>query len=280
MAEHLAALREVAEEIDQQPVAMRVDTETPEQEVGARVREASGARSPGGVHVRSAWMMRETPVSTPAELREVAEDVFEGGFVGGGLEGIGRAIGDQRAFVDDEDAVADALDHIEDVGTVEDGLAVGGQGGEQVFDEDGGVDVEAGERFVEQDDAGVVEQGGGDQDLLPHAFGIGVEARHAVAGEAEGLEDVADAVLQNVFRDVVQAAGEFQEFLAGEAVEEDGGFRDVADDLFDVDGFLRQRETGDGDGSGGGDEDAGDELDGGALAGAIGSEEADDLSFA
>src|ERR1019366_6762759 len=46
-----------------------------------------------------------------------------------------------------------------------------------------------------------------------------------------------------------------------------------------VDGLFRERQTGYGDGSGGGDEDAGNELDGGALARAVGSEEADDLAF-
>jgi hypothetical protein len=199
--------------------------------------------------------------------------------VGGRLERFGGAIGDQRAFVDDEDAVADALDDIEHVGAVEDGFAVGGQGGEQVFDEDGGIDIEAGEGLIEEDDVRVVEQGGGDQDFLPHAFGIGIEAGHAVAGEAEGFQDVADAGLQGIFGDVVEAAAEFEEFLPGEAIEKHRGFRHVADDLFDVDGLFRERQTGYGDGSGGGDEDAGDELDGGALAGAVGSEEADDLAF-
>src|ERR1039457_4623797 len=68
--------------------------------------------------------------------------------------------------------------------------------------------------------------------------GISIEADHAVAGEVEGFEDVADAGLQRVFGDVVEAAGEFEEFLSGEAVEKDRGFRDVADNLFDGDGLF------------------------------------------
>src|ERR1035438_4728081 len=105
-------------------------------------------------------------------MREVAKNVLEGGFVGGRLERIGGAVGDQRALVDDEDAVADTLDHIEHVGAVQDGFAGGGESGEQVFDEDGGIDIETGEGLVEKDDLRVVEQGGGDENFLPHAFGI------------------------------------------------------------------------------------------------------------
>jgi len=121
--------------------------------------------------------------------------------------------------MDDEDAVADTLDDIEDVRAIEDCLAGGSSGREQVFDQDGGIDIETGEGFIEKDDVRVVEQGGGDEDFLPHAFGISIEADYAVAGQAEGIEDIADSGLQCVFFDVVEAAGEFEEFLPGEAIE-------------------------------------------------------------
>src|ERR1035437_2797335 len=170
-------------------------------------------------------------------MGEVAKNVLQGVFMGGRLERFGGAVGDQGAFVDDEDAVADALHDIQDMGTVQYGLAGGGERGEQVFDEDGGIHVETGEGFIEQDDVRVVQQGGGDQDLLPHAFGIGIEAGHAVAGEAKGFQDVPDAGLQRVFGNVVEAAAEFEKLLPGEDIEKDRGFRHVADDLLDVDFF-------------------------------------------
>ena len=66
------------------------------------------------------------------------------------------------AFGDYDDAVADLLDDFEDVGDVEDGFALGGEGYEEVFEEAGGDYVEAGEGFVEDEEFGIVEEGGGD----------------------------------------------------------------------------------------------------------------------
>src|ERR1019366_6611159 len=67
VAEHLAAVREFAEQVDQQPVAMGVDAEASEHAGHGGGAQVALHRLQEGVHERSAATMRETPVSRPAE---------------------------------------------------------------------------------------------------------------------------------------------------------------------------------------------------------------------
>ena len=65
------------------------------------------------------------------------------------------AIDHEPALVDDRDAVTDALDHIKDVGAVDDGFALAGERFQQGLETDCGVCIESLERFVEEDDPGL-----------------------------------------------------------------------------------------------------------------------------
>ena len=105
-----------------------------------------------------------------------------------GLEFGGWRVGKDFALGDDDDAVADQLDDFEHVRDVEDGLALRGELLQQVFEEPGGDDVEAGERFVEDEQLGIVQQGGGDEDALLHALGVERDGRVAPGLEVEQSE--------------------------------------------------------------------------------------------
>ena len=84
-------------------------------------------------------------------LDELGEDAFEVGELEGGFEFGGWGVGEDLAFGDDDDAIADELDHLKDVRDVEDGFALRGELLQEVFEEARGDNVEAGERLVEDE---------------------------------------------------------------------------------------------------------------------------------
>src|ERR1035437_443913 len=67
MTEHFAAIGERAEQVDQQPVAMGVDAEASEHAGNGGAAQEAFKCLQNGFHERSASIMRETPVSRPAE---------------------------------------------------------------------------------------------------------------------------------------------------------------------------------------------------------------------
>ena len=64
------------------------------------------------------------------------------------------------------------LDDFQDVRTIEDHPAFGGQGVNQAPQHQRGRDIETGIRLVEHEDLRIVQQRGGHQNLLPHAFRV------------------------------------------------------------------------------------------------------------
>jgi len=88
-----------------------------------------------------------------------------------------------------------------------------------------------------------VQQGGADQDFLPHPLGIRVQAAVPLREQFEDLQQALDAVLEALFLDVVQPAAKLQELLAGQALEQDSGFGHVPDTLFHFDRLIGERET-------------------------------------
>jgi hypothetical protein len=99
----------------------------------------------------------------------LGEDLLE---VGGerGFHVFDCVLENHLAFVEDDDSGADLFDDFEDVGAEEDHFAFGGEDFEETAEEEGGVDVEAGEGFVEDEQFGIVEEGGGEEDALAHAL--------------------------------------------------------------------------------------------------------------
>ena len=136
-------------------------------------------------------------------MGHLAEDLLERAAARRRFELLGRAVGDQVAAIENQDARAHPLDHVEDVRAVEDRPALGGERGQQTLGQRGGIGVEAGQRLVEDDQQGIVQQGGSDQHFLPHAFGVGAEPLIALVGQAERVDHRVDPGLQPAFLDLV-----------------------------------------------------------------------------
>jgi hypothetical protein len=120
-----------------------------------------------------------------APTRSAIWRAFEGGGGHEGAEPGDGVVGDDAALVEDDDAVADTFDGFQFVGAEEDDFAAGGEFLDEAAEDKAGADIEAGEGFVEQEKIGVMEEGGGEEDLLAHAFGVGGDGGVAVGVEGE-----------------------------------------------------------------------------------------------
>jgi len=211
---------------------------------------------------------------------ELGEEFFERAGVVGGDEFIGFSVQKDFAFVDDDDAMADAFDDVENVGAVDDGFAFTGEGLDEGFEADGGVGVEAVEGFIEENDGGIVEKRGGDDDFAAHAFGVSAEEffGEGLEAEIEEGDELLDAFARGIGRDAVEGGDHFEVFEAGEGFEDCAGIGDEADAFFDFEGVAEQVEAADGGGAAGGFEHSGEHFKSGGFAGAVGAEEADDLA--
>jgi len=137
---------------------------------------------------------------------QLREDAFERRRIHQLAELRGRIVGDDAALAEDDDARADALDRVELVRTVENDAAILGERFDDGAEHERGGDVEARDRFVEDNDARVVQQRRRQQDLLAHAFGEGCQRRVIVGVEAEDLQKFRNLTLEPVLGNAAKAA--------------------------------------------------------------------------
>ena len=78
------------------------------------------------------------------------------------------------------------------------------------FQDPCGADIEPGKRLVEHDDARVVEDGSGDEDLLPHALGVRRERLVAIVPDAEQRKKPLDLVVECGIGHPAKAADQLQ----------------------------------------------------------------------
>ena len=79
---------------------------------------------------------------------------------------------DDPAVVENQHVGGDLLDDFEHMRGVDDHPPLGGEPLHQPAQHQRGRDIEPGVRLVQNDDRGIVQQGGGNQDLLPHALRV------------------------------------------------------------------------------------------------------------
>ena len=164
------------------------------------------------------------------------------------------------------------------MGGHQDGLALVLELGHDLEELGGGLGVEPRGRLVEQDGRGVLDDGDGDAQLLPHAFGEVLDAL------VEGLlleRDPAHDLIIVVLGEVGLAAelGEEVEVLAGRevAVEHDV-LGDESDVLLGLERVLVDVDALDEAGPGRRRDEVQEEVDRRRLAGAVGPEQAVDLA--
>src|SRR6266851_3488803 len=141
----------------------------------------------------------------------------------------GCTVGDDLSFSKDDQVGADFFHDFEDMRTVEDGFAAGAEGLNQIFNDEGGSDIESGERLVENQQIRIVHQSGDEKNALAHAFGIGAERDVAMGPEGEELEEGIDSGVLARFGHGAQRSDHVEIFLAGEIRIEIGFFGDVAE---------------------------------------------------
>ena len=89
--------------------------------------------------------------------------------------------------------------------------------------------VQAGKRLVENDEGGIVEEGGGDEDALLHTLRV-VGKRGVLGGlKREKLEEGAGLMLEQPLRQAAETAYELEVFEAGEMGVNVGFLRHVAE---------------------------------------------------
>src|SRR5206468_3265352 len=107
--------------------------------------------------------------------------------------------------------------------------------GDELVQQHGAGDIEAGERLVKDEQIGVVEQGSGDQDALLHALGVGGDRRVAIFVQPKEPQELAGFALDLPLRKLAQAADELQVFEAGQVRIDEGLLGYVAEAAFETD---------------------------------------------
>src|SRR6266852_6286727 len=121
------------------------------------------------------------------------ENSFQGRSADAFADFAGRAVGDDLSFSKNDQVGADFFHDFEDMRTVEGGFAAGAEGLNQIFNDEGGSDIEAGERLVQDEQIGIVHDSGDEKNSLAHAFGIRAERDVAMRPEGEEFEEGIDS---------------------------------------------------------------------------------------
>jgi hypothetical protein len=217
------------------------------------------------------------------------EDFFEGE-AGGGIVGVGLgvdagaklfegAVGDELAVVDDAYVGAEALNDFENVGGEEDSCAAGDHALQHLLEGAGGDGVDALEGLVEKEDLRPVDDGCGEGELFLHAVREVGDELLGFAGKVHEFEELFAALESGGVVQAVHLADEAQVFGGGEASEESHAFGNDADLALDFERVRGEIEAEDLNAARGGGEQAGQHLDGGGFAGAVGAEKAVELTL-
>ena len=103
-------------------------------------------------------------------MGKLRENAFERWLLHQVAQALDGVVRHHLALAQDQHRRADLLHHLQHVRAVEDHFAFVGQRPQQAAQHQGGVDVQSGKWFVQNQQVGVVQEGPGKQDLLPHAF--------------------------------------------------------------------------------------------------------------
>ena len=143
-------------------------------------------------------------------LGQLREDAFQRGLAHEFAKAFNRVVRHHLARAQDQDRGADLFNDLKDVGTIKDDFPLAGQGAQQGAQHQPAGHVQAGERLVQDEDIRVVQQGGGEQNLLAHALRIRGERRMAVIPERECPKEFVHLRFQNAARHAAKPAHQLQ----------------------------------------------------------------------
>ncbi len=209
---------------------------------------------------------------------ELEEDLLKAGLAKAGAELRDRAFGDDGALVDDNGVRAESGDVIHKVGGEENCGSLRGGLGDEVVEEVSGFDVEAVGGLVEHKEAGLMEHGEEEAELLLHAAGVVLGVGVDVVGETEVRYDGIEAGEGLFGVEAVHSGAEREDLVAGEVGVEDGLVGEEADEALDRDAVFKGVEASDLDAAAGRFEDAHEQAKKSRLTGTVGAEQAADLA--
>ena len=184
-----------------------------------------------------------------------------------------RALGDQPPRCDDADPVGHPFGHFQNMRGHDHGAAGAHPVAEQALDVTRRHGVEAGERFVEDDQARVVHQGPGQRHLLAHALGKSLAALVQMRLEAERDQEIARGRFGDRGVDAPEPGDEGEIFQRGQLVVDHRLVRHPCRDLLGGDGIGQRIDAEHRHRAGIGPQQAGHHAQRRGLAGAVGPEQ-------
>src|SRR4051794_12087425 len=203
---------------------------------------------------------------------ELRENAFEGRKRHHGAQAGNRIVGHHFAAMKNHHPRADTLHGVEFMGTEQHYLAARGELLDEAAEDKSRADIEARERLVEQHQVGIVEQRCGDEDFLPHAFGITRNRGVAIVVEREQPQQAVYALRCLALRQLAQFGNHGEVFRPGEMVVKIRLFRDVAHAPFVAHEVVGDAFAVEQDLARGHFNQAGNHLHGGGFARAVGAE--------
>jgi hypothetical protein len=185
---------------------------------------------------------------------------------------------DHFALLDEHDGITGDFDFAEEVGVEEHGGAAFSLVANDVANEPAAHGVEAGSGFIEENEFGFMDESLGEADALQHAFRKAAEAAVAMRSEADEIKISGNTVAELRRSESAEAAMKRQQFRGGEPVVETKILREETDLATNL--YARKRVIEDLRVTATRFDEAEQHLDGGAFAGAIRAEEAEDLAAA
>ena len=188
---------------------------------------------------------------------------------------VDAAFGDQAAPAHDDEPVGGQCHLAHQVAGDQHRAALVGERAQQLADPPDALGVEAVDRLVEEEGAGVAEQRGGDAEALAHAEREPARATAGDVGEADHLEHLVDAAAVDAV-----GIGHPAQVIPGAAARVDRLGLEEGADVAEREAEVAVGVAVNGDLAGGGGVEADHHPHGGRLAGTVGAEEAGDLAGA
>ena len=248
-----------------------------------RIRSAAGGQvvhvhvQPGAEygHVQHAWLAFQGAHGSQQigsfELQQLVRVQIP-------LERVRHAQGDQLAAINQRQAMA-VFRFVHVVRGDQNGMAGFGKLIDQVPEAAARDGIDARSGLVQKQDARGMHDGAAQRQALLPAAGQQLGDGGAAVGEARHAQHVLLAFRAHVFGDAVNPAEEVDVLFHGEIVVERELLRHVADVLADLFGILGDVEAGHGAPAGGGRQQPAEHADDGGFAGAVGTQETEDLAL-
>ena len=192
---------------------------------------------------------------------------------------IQRAAGDEPAPLDDADFVAQALGHIQHMRGEKHRAAAVGMAAHLFLKHEHALRVQAHHGLVQHPDAGLVDERAGDGQLLLHAAGVAADLLVGGVLQLKQRQVFFNVALAACSVHPVDIRHEIEVIHAGEAFVHVERVRDVTKAALGRDGIARHVDAVEHNTPAVGRKDAGEQLDGGGFAGAVGANKAEHLAL-